>query len=169
MLVIPDALRLSIENGIDQEAKSAKELLEAQSPIIAFQKNLRRRTDPNSQYIMADMIPEQLEMFAMTYLQALKLPPDRLRNLQKFALCGHDIAIEQRDFCRHLEIHENLDHASSPHTYYAIDPLRRCACREFGYESRVETQSWPDLIHAFKKTYCAGCTKRQPGNSSAPS
>ena len=107
-----------------------------------------------------DMADEDVRSMARMTWEALTIPADRLRLVEKDAFAGRSIARERRDWCRHLELTQDLTHAQRPETSYATDPERACVCGKLGYASRVTDANYEAVIAAFKQEYCAGCAHR---------
>jgi hypothetical protein len=100
--------------------------------------------------------------FAEDCLAAMELPKDRLPVVRRDWLAMRDIAREKMDWCRHIELHQDLRHTHSPATSYLTDPPRAVVCEKHGHRSRIESPDWHALLAAFKMCYCAGCPDRDP-------
>ncbi len=78
------------------------------------------------------------------------------------ALSLRDIARERVNWCRHIQLIQDLGHTLNPLTSYAYDPERRCLCEKYGLTSRIGSPDWRVLIPTFKDNYCSGCSARSP-------
>jgi hypothetical protein len=90
------------------------------------------------------------------------LPEERKSNIILDIVCFRDINIEKREFCRHIEVIQNLQHTTSKDTFYAVNPDRIIRCSEFDYQTYGYS---PENIMSFKNIYCTLCPKRSPGES----
>jgi hypothetical protein len=104
------------------------------------------------------------EMARMT-CEALGIPIERLPLVEKDVFAGRYIAQERRDWCRHLELLQQLGHTQRAETAYEIDPERICICLKLGHESEIALSDYEVVIAAFKCTYCDVCKDRSPGGS----
>ena len=101
------------------------------------------------------------DMARMT-LESLGIPLDRLPLVEKGCFAGRVIAQERRDWCRHLELHQDLRHMARPETAYRTDPERVGICTKLGHKSGISDPDYEVVIAAFKRTNCDGCTHREP-------
>jgi hypothetical protein len=68
---------------------------------------------------------------------------------------------EQRlDWCRHVEIIQDLSHTKSLETMYREIPQKRIVCMELGHKSPTPGLSFDKLWPMFRGVYCLGCTSR---------
>lgn len=77
-------------------------------------------------------------------------------------LSFRDIARERVNWCRHIQLIQNLGHTLDPLTFYAADPVRYCYCERYQVASKIGDSDWKIVIEAFKGTYCSGCSARRP-------
>src|SRR5882762_1103697 len=66
------------------------------------------------------------------------------------------------DWCRHIELKEDLRHTLDPSTHFRSDPTRIAHCNLHGYRSKLGNPDWRAVISAFKPTYCEGCPDKNP-------
>jgi hypothetical protein len=110
----------------------------------------------------------ELHRFAHDCLQSLELPLDRLPVIERECESMRCIAVEQRTWCRHLELFQDLRHTQSPRTHYLRDPDRSCYCKFRKIHGLLQTPDWSAVIAAFKRNYCADCSDRSPETASSP-
>lgn len=116
--------------------------------------------EENDAYI-ANASDEELGQFAENLLQSLLLPRDRFANIFTDLQACRLIAREQKSWCKHLELIQDLAHTKRRDTHYAVDPDRHGTCARFGYESKIGVPNAKSVIDSFKSTYCEGCTGRE--------
>lgn len=115
---------------------------------------------------LSTLTEEKLDEFARNACVQLKLPSERLPVLVDAIRCESAVAIERRDWCRHLRVLEQPPAEMRPALLYARPPERRCACDRFGHESMIASPAWSQVIAAFKSVYCTACPVREPRVSS---
>ena len=109
-----------------------------------------------------DAAPEMLKRLEDDTMHTLGLPESRRPALARDVQAMRRVSREKLDFCRHLEVLQDLGHTQSAATYYDRDPARvgRCSC--YGYEAKIESTDVDAVVNAFKKTYCHECPSREP-------
>lgn len=107
---------------------------------------------------------EDIQNYVNFMMQTFKIPVDRRENVLQDVMCTRDGIREKSQWCRHIEIHQNLTHASSPLTHYAENPNRRVVCLKFGYMVDRLSPNWLEQIEEFKKLYCSICPNKEPLN-----
>jgi hypothetical protein len=110
---------------------------------------------------------EDVHSFANFMIETYKIPEDRRKNVVTQVLCMRDKNREKIQWCRHIEIHEDLTHTYSPITFYAEAPNKRVVCSKFGYRGDKLSPDWIDIIKKFKEVYCSNCLDREPANVTA--
>jgi hypothetical protein len=107
---------------------------------------------------------DELQRCAKDCLESLDLPQERLPILEREWQSIRGIAIEKRNWCRHLELQQNLLHTGSRLMHYRRDPDRSCLCTLHMYRSKVESPDWVVLIAEFKRRFCNRCRDRSPAH-----
>jgi hypothetical protein len=100
---------------------------------------------------------QELRQLASQMLKILDLPVERLPVMEREYESYRDIAREQLNWCRHIELIQDLRHTLDPSTHFRSDPTRLCVCKLHGYRSTLGNPDWRAVILAFKTTYCEGC------------
>jgi len=72
------------------------------------------------------------------------------------------ISRERVDWCRHMQILEDLVAAGNPKTAYSEPLSRKCRCGKFGHETEEASTNAFAVIGEFKQTFCASCPARDP-------
>lgn len=121
----------------------------------------KRRTEDEDVHI-ADESDEAMRSVARYALTALRLPAERLPIMEREANSLRLIARERVDWCRYINLIQDLRHTLSADTCYRMDPQRSCVCEKHGYRSNIENPDPCTVINAFKWAYCNDCPDRQP-------
>jgi hypothetical protein len=127
--------------------------------------NHRAKTEEEELSSTASKSDEELLLDAAQMLRILELPSDRLTVLEREYFSIRDNAKERLNWCRHLNVIQNLRHTRHPSTMYRTDPDRACQCNLHQYQSIFPSPDWKIVITAFKKTYCEQCPDRNPFQS----
>ena len=118
----------------------------------------------DSDFRLANESDERVLEFARDILAAYELPLERLPILVRECASLRGIALERINWCKHIDLIENLKHTSSKDSLYKSEPPRRCVCELHKYESAIESADWTSIIKAFKRAYCDQCPDRTPKN-----
>ena len=118
-------------------------------------------SDAEIEQMLDDASDADLERFACDIIRALRIPQHRIGNVLKDLKSLRRIGIEQRSWCKHIELLQELGHTASKQTIYSIDPYRLCKCLRYSYESSIKSNDVEAVIAAFKGTYCVGCRGRE--------
>lgn len=154
--ILPEAEAM----GFEDIARRARELIEDRSIIMEFERDIRRfkNSDPDEWFGVSS--DEELHRFAETCLEAMDLPTDRLSIMERYCASLREIARERWNWCRHLEMKEDLTQTQDPARAFTVMPNRRCVCENFGFETSIITSDSRALIDAFKRLYCVSCKER---------
>jgi Domain of unknown function (DUF4365) len=154
--------------GYSRLESHALEYIEEATLFQQFQKSVAQRKAIDEDVHTADEPDDTVRAVARFTLESLGLPLDRLPFLERESEACRQIARERVDFCRHLNLIQDLRHTLSPSTCYAIDPDRACVCEKHGHESRIRHPDATAVISGFKGAYCQGCPDRSPKRRSGP-
>lgn len=127
-----------------------------------FKELSQPQTGAEDAEIYASFSDEQVSQYAKKILELSELPPERLAIVERDCFSRRDISNEKLNWCRHLELIQDLEHEQHPATHYAKDPTRYCKCLLLGHESRLGDPDWQAVIRAFKQAYCDGCSEKAP-------
>ena len=104
---------------------------------------------------------EDIQDYTNFRMETYKIPEERRKYVVIEALCTRDTAREKSQWCKYLEIQENLTHTFLPETYYAEDPNRRVICSKFNYCVDNQSPDWIEPIKELKKIHCSNCLDRE--------
>jgi hypothetical protein len=152
----------------DKVAKEARDHLAGDPFYRQMQRKFLTELDVDPDFREAKFTDEEMGRYADIVLEASGLPRDRLAVVTREVLSFRDIALERVNWCRHIQLIQDLGHTRSPVTYYAYDPERNCYCEKFRLTSKIGSTDWRVLIETFKNTYCSGCSARSPKDDSVP-
>lgn len=128
-----------------------------------YARNAAQASD--SDFQLVNESDERILEFARDILAAYDLPLERLPILVRECQSFKAIAVERLNWCKHIDLIENLKHSESKDSLYKLDPPRRCVCQLHKYESAIENTDWASVIEAFKRAYCDECPDRTPKKS----
>ncbi len=152
----------------DKIAKEARDHLAGDPFYRQMQRKFLTGLDVDPDFREAKFTDEEMGRYADIVLEASGLPRDRLAVVTRGVFSFRDIARERVNWCRHIQLIQNLDHTRGPITYYAHDPERRCFCEKYEFASKIGSTDWRVLIETFKNNYCSGCSARSPKDDSVP-
>jgi hypothetical protein len=104
---------------------------------------------------------EDIQNFTDFLIETYKIPEERRKYVVIEALCMRDIAREKSQWCKYLEIQQNLTHTFSSETLYAEDPNRRVICSKFEYCVDNQSPDWIEPLKELKKIHCSNCLDRE--------
>jgi hypothetical protein len=148
--------------GYSRLESHALEYIEDATSFQKFQEEMAKRKAMDEDVRTADESDDKVRAIARFTLDSLGLPIDRLPVLERDAESCRQIARERVDFCRHINLVQDLSHTQSPSTCYATDPSRACICEKLGRKSNIRSTDTSTVIKAFKGAYCHSCPERSP-------
>jgi Domain of unknown function (DUF4365) len=146
----------------DRIANEARDHLAGDPFFRQMQRKFLTRPYDDPDLREADFSDEDMGRYAEDMLESAGLPRDRLAVMTREVLSFRDIARERVNWCRHIQLIQNLGHTLDPLTFYAADPVRYCYCERYQVASKIGDSDWKIVIEAFKGTYCSGCSARSP-------
>lgn len=154
----PEALAM----GFGPIAEHAKRLLEDDSLLLRWRRTyeLLRAEDSDVQH--ANQTDEELSRVARQLLRSVESPPARLDVIEDLLRSFRRISRERVEWCRHLQILEDLTMTRDPTTAYSELPTRKCDCAKFTYVTKNASVDAAAVITEFKQTFCASCPARDP-------
>jgi hypothetical protein len=141
-------------------ASQAAEHLDGQTVLHQFIAQIQHQ--PTDDEIALSQTDDEIRAMARMTLKSLGISDDRLPLIEKDCFAGRVMAQERRDWCRHLQLHQELSHTQHPETAYQADPERICVCTRLGHHSNIAHPDYETVITAFKQNYCNGCAHREP-------
>jgi hypothetical protein len=148
--------------GFGPIADHAKRLLENDSLLFRWKEHfeLLKAEDQDLQH--ANQSDEELNRVARQFLQSVESPPARLDVIVSLLRSLRQISSERVDWCRHLQILEDLAVNSDPRTAYSELPTRKCFCAKFSYVTENASADAGAVITEFKQAFCESCAARDP-------
>jgi hypothetical protein len=157
-LVYPEADAM----GFVSIAKRAKELLDDRTLLMEFERNLASSASLDQDILFAHYSDAELKRFSDEVLRIVGSPPARSEVVQQYCDSLREIARERCNWCRHLQILEDLTQTDDPAIAFHVLPNRSCFCDKFKYRTQIETTDAKALIVTFKQLYCTNCAARSP-------
>jgi len=156
--VLPKAQAMNYENLKIQ----AQQFLAHESPFDKMKEVILRKGTEDEDFKWSSESDDNIKIMASDLLNLWDIPSERLPFLERDGCATRDIARERIEWCKYMQLEQNLTHTRSVNTLYARDPERKVKCEKHNYESLIPSAEWKDLIVAFKKTRCEGCADRSP-------
>jgi hypothetical protein len=91
--------------------------------------------------------------------------PARLEVIETHLRSFRQISRERLDWCRYLQIFEDLEAAGNPRKAYSELLTRKCFCDKFEYLSEDASTDAEAVISGFKQIFCRSCPARDPKGS----
>ncbi len=154
----PEALAM----GLGPVAEHARRLLEDDSLLLLWKRHYELLKTEDGDIQNANQSDEDLSRVARQLLQSVESPPARLDVIVELLRSFRQISRERVDWCRHLQILEDLTVNGDPGTAYSELPTRKCCCAQFGYLTENASVDAAAVIAEFKQTRCASCLARDP-------
>jgi hypothetical protein len=148
--------------GIGPIAEHAKRLLDDETLLLEWKRTYHqmRAEDGDGQH--ANQSDEELNRVAKQMLLSVESPPARFEVIVELLRSVRQISRERVNWCRHLQILEDLTKNLDPKTAYRELPTRKCHCDKFHHETEDASTDAPAVIAEFKKNFCASCPARDP-------
>ena len=143
-------------------AARAEEYIKGQSLLGKTLERIQLSKTLDGDFSTANQDDEDMKQAAKLMLVASGLPENRLPVMERMILSARDIAHERVEWCRHIELLEDLTHTQNRSTYYRTSPDRVCQCSKHKYQSLISNPDWRGVIVAFKQSFCANCPDRNP-------
>jgi hypothetical protein len=153
--------------GYKRHIETARELISGNtyfSRTIQNIRNVAQETHRDEYDTSTLETEEDIQDYANFMMQTFKIPEERKDNVLIEVLCTRDRIREKLQWCRYLEIEQNLTHTLSPLTHYAEDPNRRVVCLRFKYVVDSLSPKWAEQVEELKRVYCSVCNSRKPQN-----
>jgi hypothetical protein len=156
----PEALAM----GFGTIAEHAKRLLDDDTLLLRWQRSFQQLQTEDDDLQRANQSNEQLNRIAAQLLRSVESPPARLDVIVEHLRSFRQISRERMNWCRHLQILEDLNQTSDPKTAYSELPSRKCLCDKFAYvteDTSASTDAY-SVVEEFKLTFCTSCLARNP-------
>lgn len=111
---------------------------------------------------VADLDDDRIIRYADDFRMSIGLPPERTKNIANDIIAMKGIAKEKYSWCRHIELVQNLEHATMSATAY-ISPMEyRCRCYKLHLEPPYDKIDWIAAVDLFKTMFCINCQYKEP-------
>lgn len=148
--------------GIGPIAEHARGLLDDDTLLLQWERTYRQMRAEDADLKNASQSDEELSRAAKQLILSVESPPARLDVIVELLRSFRHISWERVNWCRHLEILEDLTKTRDPKTAYSELPTRKCYCDRFRYESQDPSTDASAVIREFKQHFCAWCLARDP-------
>jgi Domain of unknown function (DUF4365) len=154
--------------GYKRHVETAEEIL---SENTLFMKNIQSVRDMLRKKDIGEYAPsalntdEERQHLTDFMMETYQIPSERRENVLIDVFSLRDLAKEKTQWCKHIEVFQNLKHTFSPDTIYVKNPNRHVRCSKLGYVVDHRLPEWIGQIEEFKKTYCHSCQDRKPGGN----
>jgi Domain of unknown function (DUF4365) len=118
--------------------------------------------DEDSDLKVAQQSDAEVENFAIHFQKSLELPDSRLNTIKKDCYFNREIAQERLNWCKHIQILQEMTHNQSKETMYLVSPEQFGYCEITRHKSLIGNTDAIAVISAFKEVYCLGCGSREP-------
>jgi hypothetical protein len=143
-------------------AERARELLEDRTLLMVTEREMTRFNETDEDVWFANMTDEELHAFACDSLESMDLPAARGKVVEQYCHSLRVVARERSQWCRHLQVLDDLRQTSDPATAFSVLPNRKCICEKLGHATEIVTPEAEMLIVTFKNLYCQNCNDRAP-------
>jgi hypothetical protein len=148
--------------GFGPIAEHSKRLLDDNSLLLQWARSYEVIRAEDKDFHKAKQTDEELKKIATQLLRSVESPPARLAVIEAHLHSFRQISNERIDWCRHLQILEDLGAAGDPRTAYSELLTRKCLCDKFDYMSEDASSDFVAVIADFKLTFCRPCPARDP-------
>jgi hypothetical protein len=148
--------------GIGPIAEHAKRLLDDDTLLLQWERKYQQMRAEDKDLTHSRQSDEELSRIAKQVLLSVESPPARLEVIVELFRSFRQISRERVDWCRHLQIFEDLMKNRDPKTAYSELPTRKCHCDRFHYETADASADASAVIAEFKQDFCASCLARDP-------
>jgi hypothetical protein len=118
-------------------------------------------------FSLAERGDDDIRSFARFCLEQHNLPLDRLGAVESECFALRAVAQTHVNWCRHLELMQDLRHTRDAATMYAEVPDQWCHCTELGLNSKARGKDSVQLLEQFKIDHCMSCDRRAPKRQNA--
>lgn len=155
-----EAFDLAESKGLTKTARRAQKLLRDEFTFSSLRKNLDQGpSDEGLALLDEDGKAQLVEFFLGTYAGDSDI--EEMRRAVEADVNDMVTAAKQRaEWCRHVQIIQDLRHTQSLATMYRTIPKKWIICTKLGHRSLYPGYSFNELWPMFKGAYCLGCLSR---------
>lgn len=163
-----DVLLKAEAMGYDGIVELAQEHLRDNSLLDRQRAAFERASTADHDDGWAGASDEEVRAIAADAVEERGLPIERLPIVEDDLFANREIARERFSWCQHINLIQDLRHTKHQSTLYA-SPIRfHGECEKFGYKTEIGSSDWREVISAFKRQFCDGCSARDPKQPSPP-
>ena len=158
-----EAFKIATDSGFLDAKERAQDLLQNRKTFSSTFKNASASMDDQG---LANMSEEEKTALINVFLRAFSDSTDTDKMREAVTSDVNDMiagAKKRLEWCRHVEIIQDLRHTRSLETMYKKTPQKRIVCRELMFQSPNPGYSFDELWPMFEGVYCLGCTSRSLG------
>jgi tetratricopeptide (TPR) repeat protein len=155
-----EALGVATDSGFSELMDRARDLLQNKNTFTSLRENAAAGVSDKG---LANLGEEEKAAYVNTILRAFsgRLDPDKIReavvsDVNDMVACAQ----KRLEWCRHVEMLQDLRHTKSLDTMYREIPRKWIVCKELMYQSPNPGYSFKELWPMFKGVYCLGCASR---------
>jgi hypothetical protein len=154
----------AVAMGFGPIADHAKRLMEDDSLLLRWKQTYEALEAEDHDVQRANQSDDPLHRIADQVMLSVDSPPARLDVILDLLHSYRAISRDRLDWCRYLQLLENLPREGDPQTAYSELPTRICVCDKFHYETEHASADWSAVISDFRKAFCDPCLAPDPKN-----
>ena len=154
----PQALAMRYEMIADHSYR----LMNDDTLLLRWRRSYQSMQEQDFDFEKASQTDEQMQRIAVQILNSVGSPPARREVIEAHLQSFREISRQRVEWCRHIQIFEDLVAAGNSQTAYSEPLMRKCSCEQFGYLSRVQANNALIVISDFKHAFCESCSVRDP-------
>jgi hypothetical protein len=136
--------------------------IEGRWEVLECAQQLEKFRSSDDDFYFAEHSDDDIRSIARFCLEQHDLPLDRLEVVENEGFSQRAVAQAHVNWCRHLELMQDLRHTRDAATMYAEVPDQWCHCSELGLSSKVRGKDGIQLLEQFKMDHCMSCDRRAP-------
>lgn len=157
-----EALQIAELSGCNVQAKQLEGFLRGGDRAADRFREMRAASSRSPEETIRQAGDDELRFYASLVVDGNQLPASRTPNVLRSLQCQRQLAIERRDWCRHIALAEFTE--TSTVLLFAKPPLHRIVCTKFQYEADVGAVNVDEVSLAFRQQFCERCSERSPGD-----
>jgi Domain of unknown function (DUF4365) len=157
-----DCLPTAEAMGYRRLESHARQYTEGPTHFERFQASVAEGRRLDDDVNLAGQTDEELHELSIHSLRTMGLPADRLPVVERDWHAMRMTAQQRVNWCRYLNMKQDLRHMQSPLTAYMSDPPRGCVCEKHGHHANTRHTDPAEAISSFKTLYCTGCPDQLP-------
>ena len=151
---------ISNQKGFTDLSLRAEKILRNEETFSQLVKSTSNVLDDHE---LANFDENKKTQYINTFLRIFQNDPeiDKIRVAVTSDVEDMITSAQQRiEWCRHIQIIQDLSHTQKIETMYKDIPDKWIVCRELGYQSQNTGKSFAELWYFFKGSNCLGCKNR---------